>query len=90
MGRIVSPHARSLRQTMPEAETRLWHRLRDRRLMGHKFRWQHSVGPYSADFACVAARLVVELDCAGRRLLSSFSRNPCELLWLFGGRLPVC
>ena len=47
---------------MPEAETRLWHRLRDRRLMGHKFRRQHSIGPYIADFACVAARLVVELD----------------------------
>ncbi len=47
---------------MPEAETRLWHQLRDRRLMGHKFRRQHSIGPFIADFACIAARLVIELD----------------------------
>ncbi len=60
--RIVSPHAVPLRQTMPEAEARLWQQLRDRRLMGHKFRRQHSIGPYITDFACVAARLVIELD----------------------------
>jgi very-short-patch-repair endonuclease len=60
--RIVSPHAAPLRQSMPEAEARLWHQLRDRRLMGHKFRRQHSIGPFIADFACVAARLVIELD----------------------------
>ena len=47
---------------MPEAEARLWQQLRDRRLMGHKFRRQHSIGPFVADFACVAARLVIELD----------------------------
>ena len=47
---------------MPEAEVRLWQQLRDRRLMGHKFRRQHSIGPFIADFACAAARLVIELD----------------------------
>ena len=60
--RIVSRHAALLRKTMPEAETRLWHQYRDRRLMGHKFRRQHSIGPFIADFACVATQLVVELD----------------------------
>jgi very-short-patch-repair endonuclease len=60
--RIVSPHAVPLRQAMPEAEVRLWHQLRDRRLMGHKFRRQHSIGPFIADFACVEARVVIELD----------------------------
>jgi very-short-patch-repair endonuclease len=60
--RIVSPHAAPLRQAMPEAEARLWHQLRDRRLLQHKFRRQHSIGPFIADFACVEARLVIELD----------------------------
>ncbi|PZN97339.1 MAG: hypothetical protein DCF31_00830 [Alphaproteobacteria bacterium] len=60
--RTVSSHAAPMRQTMPEAEARLWRQLRDRRLLGHKFRRQHSIGPYIADFACVAARLVIELD----------------------------
>ena len=62
--RIVSPHAAPLRQAMPDAEARLWRQVRDRRLMGHKFRRQHSIGPFIADFACVAARLVIELDGA--------------------------
>jgi very-short-patch-repair endonuclease len=62
--RIVSPHAAPLRQSMPEPEpeARLWHQRRDRRLLGHKFRRQHGIGPFIADFAWVAARLVIELD----------------------------
>ena len=54
--------ARRLRKAMTDAEHRLWHRLRNRRLAGGKFRRQHPVGPYVVDFACVEARLVVELD----------------------------
>jgi len=60
--RIVSPNAVPLRRAMPEAEARLWQQLRDRRLLGRKFRRQHSIAPYIADFACVPARLVIELD----------------------------
>lgn len=54
--------ARILRGNATEAEALLWSRLRDRRLTGHKFRRQRPIGPYFADFACLEARLVVELD----------------------------
>jgi very-short-patch-repair endonuclease len=54
--------ARALRRTSTDAERAVWHRLRDRRLAGHTFRRQHPVGPYFADFACVEAGLVIELD----------------------------
>jgi primosomal protein N' (replication factor Y) len=47
---------------MTEAATRLWARLRDRRLAGWHFRRQHPIPPYVADFACVEARLIVEVD----------------------------
>jgi len=47
---------------MTEAEIRLWSRLRDRRLAGHNFRRQHPLPPFVADFACVEARLIVEVD----------------------------
>jgi len=47
---------------MTRAETILWTRLQDNRLMGLHFRKQHPVGPYIADFACVKARLLVEVD----------------------------
>ena len=58
----VRVRARALRDGSTDAERLLWRHLRDRRLDGHKFRRQHPVGPYFADFACVEARLVIELD----------------------------
>ncbi|PZQ15904.1 MAG: DNA methyltransferase [Ancylobacter novellus] len=54
--------ARKLRQEPTEAECAMWRLLRDRRLLGLKFRRQTPLGPYVVDFACVSARLVVELD----------------------------
>lgn len=36
--------------------------MRNRQLDGFKFRFQHSLWPYVADFACLEARLIVELD----------------------------
>lgn len=54
--------ARSLRETPTDAETLLWFHLRDRRLANHQFRRQRPIGPYFADFACLEAKLIVELD----------------------------
>jgi very-short-patch-repair endonuclease len=54
--------ARQLRKRLTEAEAILWVRLRA--LPGIRFRRQHPVGPYIADFACTRARLIVELDGA--------------------------
>jgi very-short-patch-repair endonuclease len=55
--------ARRLRKTMTPAEVLLWSKLR-RENLGYRFRQQHPIGPYIADFACVEARLVVEVDGA--------------------------
>ena len=54
--------ARSLRQGDNMAEALLWDELKAKRLGGHKFVRQMPLGPYFADFACRAAKLVVELD----------------------------
>jgi len=54
--------ARALRRNATDAERLMWGLLRDRRLNGIKFRRQVPVGPYVADFASVAHRLVIELD----------------------------
>jgi len=40
----------------------MWRHLRNRQLAGYKFRRQHPIGPQFADFACVDAALVVEID----------------------------
>jgi len=54
--------AKSLRATQTEAEGLLWSVLRGKQLCELKFRRQHPIGPFFADFACVSKRLVVELD----------------------------
>ncbi|MET2829968.1 endonuclease domain-containing protein [Mesorhizobium shangrilense] len=54
--------ARALRREMTEAEGRLWQELRDRRLDRIKFRRQMPVGKYIADFACLEASLIIEID----------------------------
>ena len=46
---------------MPEAEKLLWQRIRKKQL-GMKFRRQHGIGRYIADFYCSEHKLVVELD----------------------------
>ncbi len=54
--------ARHLRSRQTEAERRLWCRLRGRNLDGFKFRRQFPIDRYFADFVCIDAKLVVELD----------------------------
>ena len=59
---MSTTRARELRRNATDAESRLWFRLRDRQLFGLKFRRQHRIGPYIADFYCDECELVVELD----------------------------
>lgn len=53
--------ARNLRRNQTEAEGLLWQCLRNGHA-GYKFRRQLPVGPYIADFACLEAKLIVEVD----------------------------
>jgi len=53
--------ARKLRREMTLPEVLLWEQLRAQKL-GAKFRRQHPVGPYVADFCSIAAKLIVEID----------------------------
>lgn len=54
--------ARELRKAATTPERVLWNLLRNRQLDGLRFRRQHVVGPYVADFYCAEHKLVVELD----------------------------
>jgi very-short-patch-repair endonuclease len=54
--------ARKLRSETTDAESHLWHALRNRQLNGFKFKRQAPFGPYITDFVCVEARLIVEAD----------------------------
>lgn len=54
--------ARKLRNNATPAEQFFWELVRDRGLLGLKFRRQHQVGDYIVDFYCDEKKLVVELD----------------------------
>lgn len=56
--------AKRLRQNLTKAEVILWVNIRKRAMSGARFRRQHPVGPYIADFACIQSRLIVEVDGA--------------------------
>lgn len=54
--------ARQLRSEMTDAESYLWQSLRSRQIHGLKFRRQHPVGKFILDFACIEAKLIIEVD----------------------------
>ncbi len=60
----MAHRAKELRANQTSAEARVWSILRARRLAGLKFRRQHVLGRYVADFVCLPARLVIEIDGA--------------------------
>ncbi|HUW07646.1 MAG TPA: endonuclease domain-containing protein [Williamwhitmania sp.] len=53
--------ARELRQRPTEAEKILWQALRQKRL-GYRFRRQHPIDRFIADFYCHPLRLIIEVD----------------------------
>jgi very-short-patch-repair endonuclease len=81
-----SSRAQTLRAESTEAEKKLWHRLRDRRLGGAKFVRQTPVEPYYADFACRACKLVVELD-GSQHAASAYDEKRDAILNALGYRV---
>ena len=58
----IDERAVELRRDMTAAELLLWGELRNKKLLGCKFRVQHPLGRFILDFCCPSRRLVVELD----------------------------
>jgi very-short-patch-repair endonuclease len=51
-----------LRFSMTKAERLLWEKLRNRQLMGFKFRRQHPLNEIIVDFYCHEAKISIEVD----------------------------
>lgn len=58
----VFSKAQKLRSEMTKAEILLWNKLRENQLLGYKFRRQHPINIYVADFYCHQLNLIIELD----------------------------
>jgi len=59
---VLKDFGRDHRKTPTPAEELLWQALRNRQLSGFKFRRQHTIGWFIADFVCISEKLVVEVD----------------------------
>jgi very-short-patch-repair endonuclease len=53
---------KKLRQDQPSTERLLWSKIRNRQLLGFKFRRQYGIGLYVVDYCCPEAKLVIEID----------------------------
>lgn len=59
---ILKDFARENRKNHTEAEDKVWHAVRNRKIDGHKFRRQHPIAGLIPDFVCLEKKLIVEID----------------------------
>jgi very-short-patch-repair endonuclease len=74
--------ASRLRANATGAEIALWRHLKSLETQGTHFRRQVPIGPYVADFACMAARVVIELDGSHHGDAPTKARDEQRTLWL--------
>ncbi|MFI5129183.1 MAG: nicotinamide-nucleotide amidohydrolase family protein [Chitinophagales bacterium] len=60
--RLLKQYVSENRSRPTEAERVLWEILKGKKLTGQKFRRQHIIGSYIADFVCLAKKLIIEVD----------------------------
>ena len=58
----LKPLARENRKNKTDAENLLWQNLRNRKVNDCKFRRQHAIGGFIADFVCLEKNIVIEID----------------------------
>ncbi len=78
----ATQRAKLLRAAQTAAEARLWRVLRNRALNGRKFRRQWPIDRYVVDFACIEAKLVVEVDGATHGSDLSIVRDSERTAWI--------
>lgn len=59
---ITFEKAKVLRERMTEAEKLLWEHLKNKQIKGLRFRRQHPISIFIADFYCHKVKLVIEVD----------------------------
>lgn len=57
----LKENSKRMRGNQTMGESALWQNLRGKQL-GVKFRRQHAIGDYIADFVCLTSKLIIEVD----------------------------
>jgi very-short-patch-repair endonuclease len=79
--------ARELRSRQTMAEKKLWEYLKENKLLGFRFKRQHPITNYIADFYCHQARLVVEIDGEYHKNQIEYDNNRTAVMNDFGLRV---
>jgi 5-methyltetrahydrofolate--homocysteine methyltransferase len=78
---LLKAYVKAHRSVPTPAEDLMWQRLRGNKL-GEKFRRQHILGKYIADFACLEKRLIIEIDGLIHQLPENKDADEIRTAWL--------
>ncbi|MFS4417895.1 vitamin B12 dependent-methionine synthase activation domain-containing protein [Maribacter sp. 2307ULW6-5] len=79
---LLKQYAKRMRSQPTEAEAMLWNALSGKNLDGFKFRRQHIIGAYIADFICLKQNLIVEVDGSIHQLPENKASDAERTAWL--------
>ncbi|MEJ5262344.1 MAG: methionine synthase [Ignavibacterium sp.] len=79
---LLKEFVKQNRSSPTSAEEKMWEILRDRRLENYKFRRQHIIGKYIADFVCIPQKLVIEIDGLIHQLPENKESDEIRAQWL--------
>ncbi len=79
---LIKKYAKEMRHQPTKAEEILWSALKGKQLEGHKFRRQHIIGGYIADFICLRKGLIIEVDGLIHQLPENKANDEDRTKWL--------
>ncbi len=79
---LLKEFCRQMRNVPTEAERLLWEALSGKKLEGYKFRRQHILGNYIADFICLKENLIIEVDGLIHQLPDTIVTDIERTTWL--------
>ncbi|MFH1367333.1 MAG: endonuclease domain-containing protein [Patescibacteria group bacterium] len=84
----LTPRRRELRNRLSRAEIYLWSRVKNKQILGYKFRRQYSVGNFVVDFYCPKLKLAIEVDGPSHftKEAREYDKNREEYIKSFGIR----
>jgi 5-methyltetrahydrofolate--homocysteine methyltransferase len=79
---LLKKFAYDMRNKPTDAERILWKELSGKKLEGYKFRRQHIIGNYIADFICLKENLIIEVDGLIHQLPENIVSDEERTQWL--------
>jgi len=59
---IIFERAKAMRENMTQAEKTVWELLKEKKMLGLRFKPEHPIGIFIADFYCHQLKIVIEID----------------------------